>query len=389
MTDINKISTMAWLDGLKGFAFIWIFIDHFVEQIFGAASIANPRLEWPPLTEKISELIPLTGYGVWDLPLNFLRYFGWFGDQGVPLFLLISGFGLTWGLLHKEQANSIPDIPFYERRFERIYPIWWGVIFFFMLTWIFSGWGLSFSDLKTYLNFLGLKFLPGMNSFSPSWWYVSLIIQLYLIYPILWRYLKRVGPFKLLIITCVISFIIRAIGIYILKDKHFVDAWCRGSIFITRLPEFTLGISLAVWFFEKPDKTDQKLRSTLMLMTGLILYVIGTILSLFWFGMVIAPFLLLCGGFILLYPIFKSLMDQKNLLSQPFKWIGHHSYSFYLMHQPFILLLVLPGIGSFVDTTGRILLAALITVLSSLAIEYVVKIIESKFLNKKKNVKYL
>ena len=129
---------LLWVDWLKGIALIWIFINHAVEAVFGGAYLGNPFYGWPPLQERITQWLLLDGYGIWTIPINLWRYTGWLGDQGVNLFLIISGFGLTWGLL-SHQNNTFPIIQFYQRRFWRIFPLWWGAHIFFLVSTYLTG----------------------------------------------------------------------------------------------------------------------------------------------------------------------------------------------------------------------------------------------------------
>ena len=96
---------LAVLDVIKAFALLWICLVHWTERVFGPGYIANPSNEWPPLAERISQLNPFSGHGIWDIPLSLLLGFGRAGDQGVQLFLIVSGFGLTWAMLHGKSVE--------------------------------------------------------------------------------------------------------------------------------------------------------------------------------------------------------------------------------------------------------------------------------------------
>ena len=97
--------SLVWLDRLKAAAVVWIFLNHVSEALFGFPYIANPTAHWPPLAARLDQLRPLSVSGIWSIPVNLLRYVGWSGDQGVQLFLIASGFGLTWGLLAQNSAR--------------------------------------------------------------------------------------------------------------------------------------------------------------------------------------------------------------------------------------------------------------------------------------------
>lgn len=344
----------VWVEAIKAIALVWIFINHVSEQLFGFPLIANPFAGWPPFAERAAQLIPLGGYGAWNIPVNLLRYVGWFGDQGVQLFLIVSGFGLTWGLLNRQADKPIKLLPFYLNRAERIYPLWWGVHILFIVTWFVTGWGLSLFEPATWLSFIGIRLTPELlYYFSPAWWYFWLIVQLYLIYPFLWNGLRKWGPLKLLLWSSVIAFALRGVGLFVFDS--YLDAWSRGAIFVTRLPEFVFGISLASWMFSHPEETHKRLSSWRAGIASIVVYLIGIYLALTLPGMIFAPFLFGVSIFVLLYAILNKLLPvSPRWLRSSAEWLGGHSYSLYLIHHPLILALVAYGAALSVGTFGRV-----------------------------------
>ena len=212
---MNK-QRLLWVEYIKAFALLWIFFNHVAEPLFGYPMIANPISGWSPLSERIAQLAPLTGYGVWGILVNLFRYLGWTGDQGVQLFIIVSGFGLTWGLLQRMADKPLKLGEFYLRRGERIYPLWWGIHLAFIGVWLVTGWGLSLFDPGTFLSLLGIRVTSGLlYYFSPAWWYFWLLVQLYLVYPFLWDGLRKWGPAKLLLWTGIVSFAVRGAGLFL------------------------------------------------------------------------------------------------------------------------------------------------------------------------------
>lgn len=327
--------TLAWVDRLKGVALAWIVLNHLVEHLLGSPWIANPSKDWPPLSERIAQLAPLRGHGFWDLPLNLLRYVGWSGDQGVQLFLIVSGFGLTWGLLARHGLKPFPAGEFYRRRLARIYPLWWAAHLLFVGTWLVTGWGLGPGG-RALLSMAGIRFERSLfYFFEPAWWFVGLLLQLYLVFPLLWRELLRGSPQRLFVWACVIGFVSRAVGFYFFKD--YLDPWQRGLIFITRLPEFVFGMALAAALHRNPAAVDRKLRARSTILGAIVAYVAATALSLTLPGMVVAPFLLGASGFVLLYAVVGGAAASTGRATT---WIGSHSYALYLMHGPLIAALI-------------------------------------------------
>ena len=365
---------LIWVEAIKAIALVWIFLNHASEQLFGFPLIGNPNSGWPSFSDRISQLLPLNEFEFWNIPVNLLRYVGWFGDQGVQLFIIISGFGLTWGLLNRQAGQSLKIIPFYLNRVKRIYPLWWGVHILFIGTWFVTGWGLSLFDPATLLSFLGIRVTPELiYYFSPAWWYFWLIVQLYLVYPILWELLRKWGPLNLLLWTSLVAFAVRGVGLYYFDS--YLDAWSRGAIFITRLPEFVFGISLASWMFSHPEVTRRRLKSWQMGIASIVVYLGGIYLALTLPGMIFAPFLLGVSAFVLLYLVLNKLLPvSPRWLQTSTEWLGRHSYSLYLVHHPVILALISYGAVISIGTFGRVALAFILMLVMGLTLEWSVEL---------------
>ncbi|HEY3388483.1 MAG TPA: acyltransferase family protein, partial [Prolixibacteraceae bacterium] len=137
-----KSERLIWPDLIKAIALLAIFLNHLVERIFGFPYIGNPDANWPAFQQRLAQLEPLKGFGGWNLLVNLLRYAGWFGEHGVEIFLLISGFGLTWNLLAQGNDKGLNLKRFYVRRAKRVFPLWWLAHLIFITLWVITGWGL-------------------------------------------------------------------------------------------------------------------------------------------------------------------------------------------------------------------------------------------------------
>ena len=147
------------LDITKGLAILWIFLVHFYERFGDGSFFANPNNNWPPINERIAQLIPLDVNGLSGIFINLLRYIGWLGDQGVQIFVVASGFGLVWSTLNKNSEFSIQH--FYNRRLVRLFPLWIAAHLIFVLTYIFINIGLSPADWQTWAKyFIGFCLSP-------------------------------------------------------------------------------------------------------------------------------------------------------------------------------------------------------------------------------------
>jgi len=373
---------VAWVNILRALAILWIFLNHAVEQVFGGPQFSNPWSGWPPLQDRILQLAPIQGHGLLDWPINIVRYLGWTGDEGVQLFLILSGFGLTWSILKKAKEDEpLAPIPFYKKRFMRLYPMWWAVHLFFLSLSIFlHSLQINPLDPRFYLSMAGLRISPDtLYYISPAWWYFTLILQLYLIFPWLWAAIRKYGLTRTVVTFGALSFIIRGLGL--LSFNSYLDAWSRGAIFITRLPEFLFGIWLAFQLDAQYDRVTSWLFSFRSLLLGAGIYLLGFCLAFFLLGMTLSPFLLGVGAFMIL--IHASRLFEQPWLSKIMDWISARTYSIYLVHHPIIILLVPVGLLSFRNSLVGVIAAIAATVILAVLLERGVSMV-LRFVNMQK-----
>lgn len=364
--------TLRWVDAIKGLAIVWIVWNHVAERLFGAPFAANPTASWPPLGERIAQLAPI-GHGVWAIGANLVRYIGWSGDQGVGLFIVVSGFLLALGQIARPTGAKT----FYNKRLLRIYPLWIGVHVAFILVWFAIGKGLDPTDPRTLASIAGLRFLPSVfYYFSPAWWYVGLALQLYLVFPLLAWLMRRFGALRFTLWCIVIGCAVRGVGL--LVAGGFVDEWSRGGVFITRLPEFAFGMGLAAAYAHDRERFSALLRAPNIVAVAFVVWIAGNAASLTLLGLSVAPLLLSVGSFVLAYAIVNSLLDRIAGIRETVDWSGKHSYSLYLVHQPVIVVLVAASMTLTRQVAG-ITAAIVVSIAFALALEWIIERFESGF----------
>ncbi len=363
---------------------IGIILNHLVEWTLSAPYFSNPTQNWGTLADRVTQVMtPLSGYGWADIPLTIIRGGGWVGEQGVQLFLIASGFGLTWSLLQRSGGQDPGESSgqswrsFYQRRLWKLYPLWWFVHGLFLIVSLLLKKGMALNQPQLYLSLLGFRLTPDtFYYFSPSWWFIGLLIQLYLLFPLLYGGLKRWGAMPLLLGTSAIAVTLRGIGLYLLGDPY-LDLWHRGNIFITRLPEFVLGMALAAWFYHSPEVTERWFRSRRFWGFGVVLYGLGMVGSFTLWGMSVSPFLLGVGLLIVLYPLLNqpwmAQVDRVGL-----RWIGQHSYGLFLVHHPILMRCIPQSTVSIRSFVGAILSIVMMVGLT-LFIEWGVKFLGQKW----------
>src|SRR6266481_756082 len=127
-------------------------------------------------------------------------------------------------------------------------------------------------DDRIILSLLGLRFIDIEMNFmylNAAWWYFSMLIQFYLIFPLLFCIARGVGPWWFLLIGCAAGFFARYV-LLVLSPQN--GLWVLGGFAICRLPEFALGMSLAMWYTQSPARFESFLLRGAGFVVGLILY---------------------------------------------------------------------------------------------------------------------
>jgi len=183
------------------------------------------------------------------------------GGAGVHLFLILSGFGLA---LSTKQPPA-PSL-FYRKRFSRVLlPYFLAITLIFLINLViplYPGAGLY--------AFLGNILLFKMfdesiiNSFGGHFWFLSTIVQCYLVYPLLDRLLRRMGNSWFAITGLAISIIYWIL--LTLAGVEGLRTW--NSFFLQYLWEFCGGMVLARLYVQKNYAFWQQ-RPTILLLTGI------------------------------------------------------------------------------------------------------------------------
>lgn len=165
-----------------------------------------------------------------------------FGGAGVHVFILCSGFGLYLSYLHRPTSYGT----FLRKRFTRIY---WPMAIVCIATaiWLIVQ-GEEFLMPLLGNLFLFKMFAPSLNeSMGGHLWFVSTIIQFYLVWPLIVALMRRfhhVGVYISLVISLIYATAVALIG---LGDQR---VW--NSFFLQYLWEFCIGMMLAEIYFRYP-----------------------------------------------------------------------------------------------------------------------------------------
>lgn len=157
---------------------------------------------------------------------------------GVDLFLFMSGFGLTVGMLKKQ----MPILEFYQRRLIKVFiPFWVVLITLFICDYVFRN--IHYSPTYLLQSFLG--WFPRASAFedvNSPFWYISWMLLFYALFPLLFM---RERPWLTAILLAII-----ANTIALTDPLQLQVNWLHRL----HTNAFSLGILLAWWLHTNPTK---------------------------------------------------------------------------------------------------------------------------------------
>lgn len=144
------------------------------------------------------------------------------GGAGIYIFLFASSYGLFFS-----KSNSWTE--FYLKRFKKVLvPYYIGITFIFVINYFFTlypdGWQAYLSHFFLYKMF----YEPYMESFGTHFWFISTIVQFYLIWPLLLAVAQRLSTKKLVIIAFFISILYSLLIFKLGVQKDRI--WCSSVI---------------------------------------------------------------------------------------------------------------------------------------------------------------
>lgn len=314
-------------------------------------------IESQPAKGHIGFLDGLRGlFAIWVFAYHTAMFTGWFtspipvGGLAVDAFMLLSGLLMTHLFLLREDrqplASSTTILEFYIRRFFRIAPLYFVLLFFAMLfatqyaEWLDEVWRatpppwaaslhndpsdrtVSLTSILAHVTFMfGMIPRFAANNVLPDW-SLSLEMQFYAVFPFLLLAARRIGWAPVVIGAIIVQVVTnKLIGLYVTPTA--LGLWPQPSMLGFKIAVFLVGALIAVFAH---GRRDSEIVALLILATwacgGLILkLIVATIIAL-----VAAP---------------KEYGPVRRMtttvLSLPlFRWLGDISYGIYLLHMMLI-----------------------------------------------------
>jgi peptidoglycan/LPS O-acetylase OafA/YrhL len=314
---------LLWLDISKGLAILFVAYFHFFRTYFEHGAL--PPADWSGLSAGALTIARLVWFKISGV-----------GFHAVGVFIVLSGWTLMQSTARRAESGAVAWGPWYRSRFLRLYPMYWVAHLVYLLSPFVAR--LEPVDGRIVLSLLGLRFIDIQMNFmylNAAWWYFSMLIQFYLIFPLLFWAARRLGPWRFLLIACAAGFFARYLLLVVYPQNGL---WVLGGFAVCRLPEFALGMSLAMWHSQSTARVEWFLLRGAGFVVGLILYPAALQL---YHGPTPYVFVDFATGTCCLLEI-VGIAGLISLFREPakvFGLVGLYSYGLYLIHQPYVIWL--------------------------------------------------
>jgi len=331
--DRSPLPRLLWLDAMRGISILMIAFFHFL------IAYDNGRFPWPLTASSLPGFVAgCKGDACWGAPLcaieGALASLFQRGPHAVAVFILLSGFGLTYSFASMEQPLRRGWPQWYWKRFLRLFPLYWAAHLLYLVSPFIHR--QDPVDYRFLLSMLGDRVYPIATLFyylNPAWWFFGMLIQFYLVFPLLFSLLGKAGPVRFLIGAGLVTIASRYLLVFVF---HAHGNYVQGGFFGARLWEFAAGMALASVYRTRTRRVTSLLSSWWSLPCGLLVYSLGTYSYRPTIAYTLTDALIGTGLFLALAPISASL-SAKRLSGTLLGWAGAYSYGIYLFHQPYVM----------------------------------------------------
>lgn len=308
------------LDALRGLAALAVFVCH-LGGYWGSLGLPKP----------VSSLLAV-------------------GAHGVDVFVVLSGFVLMLPLV--SPGRTLNTGQFYGRRMWRILPAYWAALAFATVLAIAPTWPLVVAQQATpwdvVVHALGLQtlFVPTLGAINGSLWSISLELSLYLVFPVLIVALHRLGATAILIGSIALCLVWGWAGSFFQLGGPLEGFIGDGHTLPMRLVQFVVGMLFAVLLHRRRHYLDFTPRNRTMSVIVAASTTIAATAASTWEApeaVNICMWSLAGAALVWCFAVFSPVRAIARLDSP-----GRRAYSFYLVHQPIVLLfaplaLLMPG----------------------------------------------
>jgi len=336
--------------------------------------------------------------------LGFIDFERWMinGNTGVALFFVLSGFLLSMPFWQGIKEANYPNIKqYFVNRVVRILPIYYLCLFGLLALKGFQGADANFNNIVSHLFFLHNLKDQQVMSLNPPFWTLAVEFQFYLLLPVLFLLLFKLGLRKAqwlcLMLIPSIYFAYR----YFMQQMTLNEDWPIAIALIwpfginigsasgqsltyslfAHLPHFLIGLFAASLYTSRISKIAEAIFwASAMLVFIILTTELDSFLQLD-FGRYNFPFVPILLGLIV-FTAPKTKWASACLEFAPLKWVGVISYGVYIFHYPIqkATLKVFELLD--MSVAGQAALYAMITLVITLALSHLsYKMIERPILS--------
>lgn len=323
---------LSWLDGMKGISILWIAFFHFFN------TYANNRYPSPLGPDYFSSFVaqcaPASVLGTLGcVAQGVFVAISSVGFHAVAVFLILSGFGLTYSLARTGEPEG-GWTGWYRGRLLRLFPMYWLAHLIYLISPFVAR--PEPIDYRFVLSLLGDRIYPVASIFyyiNPAWWYFGLLVQLYLVFPVLFRLLQKLGAVWFLILCGVVTLASRYLLLSVLSTHGY---YVQGAFFGARLWEFAAGMVLGRLYRRHQVVAEERLFTGVTFLAGVVLYTAGLYSYATTLSYTMTDALIGTGLFIILahLALWSGLLPR---LAGTLAYVGAFSYGLYLLHQPYVI----------------------------------------------------
>lgn len=353
--NLSKAQTTV----LKGISMIIIVLHNFIHA---TNVIGENEFDFNP--DRIIRFLVAIKHNAFMLINGSLSYLGIFA---LEIFIFASAYGLVKQFLKNKPSS------YWKYLLPKIIKIY-GLIICGLICYALFLFPIGETNFDAFMN-IAQSVLLLYNNFSSNtlfsvphagpWWYFSFIVQLYILFPLLFFFLdkyKKRGFLCMLIFSYVLIYVLSPIA-----EQHNFPIYAN---FIGHLPEFIIGMGFA---FFKEFRINYKI-----IVPILILFILS---NFFEFAF---PFSFACATVLLfyfLYPIYNKTDISKPVYKALF-FVGNISMFMFILNALFRAYL---GDYAFGKDQYIIFLWALIHLSCTMFVSYIVSIIYNKTFTKPLN----
>lgn len=296
-----------------------------------------------------------------DLLMLINGSFSFWGFFGIELFIFVSAYGLVKQFINKKPSS------YWKYLLPKIIKIY-GLIVLGLICYVLFLYPIGETNLNKILNTAKTYLLLNANfsfdtifkqAHAGPWWFFSFIIQLYIIFPVLFYFMEKYrekGFWGILIVSYILIYAISPIATFYNFPVY--------ANFIGHLPEFIIGMGFAYF---KQFRINYKL-----FIPVLLVFVLSNRYEyIFPLSFTSSTILML----VLFYPLYNK---SDNIIQRALLFIGSISMFMFVINcliRPYLIIYV-PE-----ESSITILVIAITFLLIVIAIAYVISIIYNKFVN--------